>query len=29
MAALVINGITGRLRLFRFDLTGRDWKEMN
>lgn len=29
MAALVINGITGRLRLFRFDLTRRDWKEMN
>lgn len=29
MAALVINGVTGRLRLFRFNLTNRSWKEMN
>lgn len=29
MAALVLNGVTGRLRLFRFNVTRRDWKEMN
>jgi hypothetical protein len=28
MTALVVNGQTGRLRLFRFDLTADDWKEM-
>jgi len=29
MAALAINGITGRLRLFLFDSMDRIWKEMN
>lgn len=28
MAALVINGVTGRLRLFRFDPVQQAWKEM-
>lgn len=27
--ALVIQGVTGRLRLFRFNLMSRSWKEMN
>ena len=29
MTALVVNGQTGRLRLFRFDRAARDWKEMD
>jgi hypothetical protein len=29
MTALVVNGQTGRLRLFRFDRAAADWKEMD